>query len=106
MIARNDPFTCENCHKKVAPIKYGGSYRNHCPYCLWSKHVDTNEPGDRKSICKGMMEPISVFSRRTGEYVLVQKCVKCGFERYNRIAGDDDFDKITDLVSQVTPSPS
>ncbi len=97
MIARNDPFICENCGKKVTPLKYGGSYRNHCLYCLWSKHVDTDEPGDRKSICGGMMEPIGVFTRRTGEYVLVHRCQKCGFERYNRIAGDDDFEKVTGL---------
>ena len=97
MIARNDPFICENCNKQVEPIKYGGSYRNHCPFCLWSKHVDTDEPGDRQSTCKGLMEPIGVFTRRTGEYVLVHKCTKCGFERYNRIAGDDDFEKVTKL---------
>ncbi len=97
MIARNDPFQCGNCGKQVTPIKYGGSYRNHCPYCLWSKHVDTDEPGDRQSNCQGMMEPMGVFTRRTGEYVLVHKCQKCGLERYNRIAGDDDFEKVTKL---------
>jgi len=96
-LPRNEGFVCENCGKKVAPIKYGGSYRNHCPYCLWSKHVDRDTPGDRLSNCNGMMQPIGVFTRRTGEYVLVNKCLKCGFKRYNRIAGDDDFDLITSL---------
>lgn len=97
MIAKNEGFKSKNCGKKVAPVKYGGSYRNHCPYCLWSKHVDTDEPGDRKSDCQGMMAPIGVFTRRTSEYVLVHRCEKCGLERYNRIAGDDDFEKITAL---------
>lgn len=97
MIARNDPFICKNCGKKVESIKYGGSYRNHCPFCLWSRHVDGVEPGDRNSGCQGMMEPVGVFTRKTGEYVLVHKCVECGFERYNRIAGDDDFEKVTQL---------
>ncbi len=96
-IARNDGFVCENCHKHVEPIKYGGSYRNHCPYCLFSKHVDTDVPGDRKNVCKGLMRPVGVFTRKTGEYVLIHKCMVCGFERYNRIAGDDDFDKVTVL---------
>lgn len=100
MIAKNEGFVCENCGQKVAPIKFGGSYRNHCPDCLWSKHVDTDEPGDRKSDCQGMMEPVGVFTRRTGEYVLVHKCQKCGFERYNRIAGDDDFGKVTSLSTR------
>ncbi|MFH0863925.1 MAG: RNHCP domain-containing protein [Candidatus Gottesmanbacteria bacterium] len=103
MIARNDPFKCDNCRKKVKPIKYGGSYRNHCPNCLWSKHVDGEEPGDRKSLCQGMMKPIGVFTRRTGEYVLVHKCHKCGLERYNRIAGDDDFNKVTQLSTVPIP---
>jgi len=106
MIARNEGFICKNCGQKVAPVKYGGSYRNHCPFCLWSKHVDLNEPGDRKSTCQGMMEPIGVFTRRTGEYVLVHKCKKCGFERYNRIAGDDDFEKVVKLSTLPIISPS
>ena len=99
-IARNDPFICEYCGKSVGPIKYGGSYRNHCPFCLWSKHVDTDIPGDRANDCQGLMEPITVTTRRTGEYVLTHKCTKCGFERYNRIAGDDNFDIITRIASE------
>lgn len=98
-IARNEAFICERCHKKVEPIKFGGSYRNHCPYCLYSKHIDTDTPGDRKNSCFGLMKPIAVFTRRTGEYVLVHKCEKCGFERYNRIAGDDDFEEVC-LISK------
>lgn len=96
-IVINEGFKCENCGREVPSLKYGGSYRNHCPYCLWSKHVDTDLPGDRLSDCQGMMKPVGVFTRRTGEYVIVHRCKKCGFERFNRIAGDDDFDKVTAL---------
>ncbi|MEK7127239.1 MAG: RNHCP domain-containing protein [Patescibacteria group bacterium] len=96
-IARNDGFICNNCHKQVEPIKWGGSYRNHCPFCLYSKHVDGAIPGDRANDCLGVMRAVGVVSRRTGEFVLIHKCQKCGFERRNRIAGDDDFDKITKL---------
>lgn len=96
-IARNDGFVCENCGKKIEPIRYGGSYRNHCPHCLWSKHVDTEIPGDRKSVCQGLMEPIGVFTRRTREYVLVHRCKKCNLERFNRIAADDNFELVTNL---------
>lgn len=99
-IARNDGFVCENCGKKVEPIKYGGSYRNHCPFCLFSKHVDGPVPGDRAEACCSLMEPIAVTTHRTGEFVLTHKCVKCGFERFNRIAGDDDFEKITTLSTK------
>lgn len=97
-IARNEDFTCEHCGREVKKIEYGGSYRNHCPYCLYSKHVDSEIPGDRANTCGGLMEAIGVFQRRTGEYVLIHRCEKCHFERYNRIAGDDDFEKITKLA--------
>lgn len=96
-IARNDGFVCENCHKQVEPIIYGGSYRNHCPFCLYSKHVDGDIPGDRASPCQGLMEPIGVTTKSGGEFTLIHKCVTCGFQRLNRIAGDDDTDLITKI---------
>lgn len=99
-IARNDSFACGHCGKQVEPIRYGGSYRNHCPFCLWSKHVDSDVPGDRANICGGPMEPIAVTTRRTGEFVLTHRCQKCSFERFNRIAGDDNFD----LVLKISKS--
>ena len=34
----DEGFICENCGRKVEPLGY--SCRNHCPYCLYSKHVD------------------------------------------------------------------
>lgn len=95
----NEGFKCGNCGKTVEPVVYGGSYRNHCPYCLFSLHLDFDTPGDRKSDCGGLMKPIGVFTRKSGEYVVVHKCLRCGFERYNRIAGDDDFDLVTSLAT-------
>lgn len=103
-IARNDPFVCEECGESVPEIKYGGSYRNHCPRCLYSKHVDGEVPGDRTGDCAGLMKPIGVFTRRSGEYVLVHKCEKCAYERYNRIAGDDNFDLVTTLSTIPLPN--
>jgi hypothetical protein len=50
-----EDFVCEHCGEKVV----GDGYTNHCPKCLWSKHVDIN-PGDRASECQGMMKPINV----------------------------------------------
>jgi hypothetical protein len=37
------------------------------------------------------MEPIGSFQRPNEEYVIVHRCLGCGFERFNRIAADDDF---------------
>lgn len=75
----------------VAPLAWGGQHRNHCLHCLFSRHVDAARSGDRESPCGGMMEPIGVFTRRTGEYVLVHRCLTCGFERFNRVAADDNM---------------
>lgn len=95
LVIKNYSFACENCKRLVSPVKHGGHHRNHCPFCLWSKHVDGEKSGDRKSKCGGMMKPVKTTTRRTGESVLTHKCLKCGWERWNRIAGDDDFELVT-----------
>ena len=46
----DEEFICENCGKHVPKLGY--TCRNHCPYCLHSKHVDIN-PGDRAETCHG-----------------------------------------------------
>jgi hypothetical protein len=51
------------------------------------------------------MAPIGYFQRPNGEYVLVHRCLKCEFERFNRIAGDDDFDLVLTLP-EVPPRTS
>ena len=84
----------------MAPIQFGGSYRNHCPFCLWSKHVDGPIPGDRVEPCHGLMEPIGIATKSGGEYTLIQRCTKCGFERKNRIAGDDNVDLVSKLAGE------
>lgn len=89
-------FICAKCNKKVSLSAPGTHNRNHCPFCLYSLHVD-EESGDRKSLCKGLMKPIAKFYRKNGEEVLVHECEKCGFVRYNRIAGDDNFDLVEKL---------
>lgn len=43
------------------------------------------------------MEPIGAFQRPNGEHVVVHRCLTCGFERFNRIAADDDFDLVLAL---------
>lgn len=57
-LTENTAFQCGNCGANVAPLT-NGSFRNHCPFCLFSKHLD-NHPGDRLSNCKGLMRPISL----------------------------------------------
>lgn len=86
----------------VAPLT-NGSYRNHCPVCLWSKHVDI-KPGDRASDCLGMMQPERMDDRPGKGLVIIHHCVRCGLSRANRIARDtiqeDDISVIIDLMGQ------
>ena len=67
----------------------GTQHRNHCPSCLWSRHLD-NAPGDRAADCAGSMEPIAVCVRENGEWALIHRCGGCSTMRVNRIAGDDN----------------
>ena len=93
----DDSFTCGHCHRFVGSLPSGGHHRNHCPYCLYSQHVDAERSGDRASACKGMMAPIGVFERPNGEEVIVHRCVRCGFERFNRVGADDDEAQVAAL---------
>jgi len=84
-----EPFHCVNCGELVTAPATGTEQRNHCPRCLWSRHVDF-QTGDRRSVCKGGMEPIAVWVKPTREWSIVHRCTKCGTLRVNRVAGDDN----------------
>ena len=86
LFKKNDnSFVCEHCGAEVEPLGY--SSRNHCPFCLWSKHLDVN-PGDRANECKGLMEPIRVELDPKKGYVIIHKCQKCGEIHRNRAANE------------------
>ena len=68
-------FVCAHCGKTVEPL--GFTSRNHCPFCLWSLHLDEN-PGDRASDCGGLMEPVSAEPDPKRGFVITHRCTKCG----------------------------
>lgn len=84
-----EDFDCGHCGASVI----GGGYTNHCPKCLWSKHVDVN-PGDRAEECGGLMKPEKVEMEK-GEFVIVHKCEKCGKVKRCRTSRDDDISKLS-----------
>ncbi|MET0420342.1 MAG: RNHCP domain-containing protein [Acidimicrobiia bacterium] len=86
---RNDSFRCGHCNLDVPLDAPGTAHRNHCPNCLWSRHLDDDVPGDRDAECGSTMEPIAITARRDGEWLLVHRCLGCGVLHLNRIAGDD-----------------
>ncbi len=94
-IMKNEVFVCENCKKENDMLK--GGCRNHCKYCLYSKHVDDSIPGDRQSKCKQLMKPMELDQSGSKGYIIIHKCTKCGKEIRNKTAPDDSIDAIIAL---------
>ena len=93
----DEDFICDNCGNFVSKLGY--TARDHCPYCLYSKHVDIN-PGDRLNSCRGLLIPIGL-EKFKNTYKIIYKCEGCNKIHKNIIASDDDFDIIIKLSSQI-----
>lgn len=99
-----EAFKCGHCRAFIGPTVLGGRHRNHCPLCLYSRHVDGRRPGDRAGSCRSLMAPVARFDRPCGEPVLVHRCLGCRAERHNRLAADDNIILLTRLPL-VAPRP-
>ena len=103
----NSDFRCKHCHNYVStdPALSGVNNRNHCPYCLYSRHLDLYQAGDRLAACKEKMRPVALtlkqtrkkYGRDQGELMLVHQCIDCGSISINRIAADDDAETILSI---------
>ena len=101
--SKNDAgFTCVHCGREVKPLGY--TSRNHCPYCLWSLHVDVM-PGDRQNPCRGAMRPIHAEPDARRGYVITHRCEVCGEIGRNRATrlregeGEDDLALLIKLTA-------
>ena len=93
-IKLKEDFICQNCKK----YNEGNGYTNHCSFCLYSLHVDI-DPGDRLSLCHGLMQPIYVNYTEKDKKVL-HKCFKCGLEKYNKLQSNDCIDTLITIASK------
>ena len=93
-------FSCEHC----GTVVQGNGYTNHCPHCLWSKHVDIY-PGDRSQSCAGMMKPTRVDLEKR-EYIVTQECQKCFTVRRNKLAPNDNFDEVIAIQKRFVEKQS
>ena len=89
----DEEFICENCHKHVDRLNY--SSRDHCNYCLYSKHVDIN-PGDRLNECRGLLKPIGI-EKHKDTFKIIYRCEKCRKTHKNIMARDDNMDIIIEI---------
>ena len=87
-----EDFICEKCGTCVT----GNGYTNHCPICLWSKHVDEH-PGDRAASCGGAMEPMSARVSSGGSFRIIHRCLLCGFIRAQTAAREDNSERLIEL---------
>jgi hypothetical protein len=104
-------FKCGHCHGWVgAEYRSSGvQNRNHCPYCLWSRHMDLNKAGDRLSACKAEMKPIGLTVKATckrygsglGELMLIHLCMGCESLSINRIAADDNLQTVLRVFEEA-----
>ena len=93
----NEDFLCEYCNKNIQKHSQW-SARNHCPYCLYSKHLDKSFPWDRLSECNWLMIPIWMDFKKNKWDMIKHKCIKCSKEILNKIAPDDNF---LDLINKL-----
>lgn len=91
---RIENFVCDNCGMRIE----GNGYTDHCPACLWGKHVDIN-PGDRAANCGGIMKPIRVEAK-SEEYTILYICKKCGYKFRVKSTPSDNFEVIIKLASK------
>lgn len=85
-------FTCEKCGYQVT----GDGYTDHCPKCLYGKHVDANLPGDRQSSCHGMLRPTGIRIKEQKQQIQYT-CETCGKVSYCKIAKEDNYEIIISL---------
>lgn len=109
----NTGFHCLHCGYFISTLEKvsGVQNRNHCPYCLHSRHLDLHHAGDRLSACKAVMKPIGLTYKprrnpyapdSVGELALVHLCTRCAKLSINRIAADDDVQTILAVLEETT----
>lgn len=108
---KKEDFKCFNCSQWVFFTEnMGTDYRNHCPFCLYSKHLDFKKSGDRKSKCQEKMKPIGLTFKhegkdkynklKQGELMLIHECLGCKKISINRIAADDREEEILKIFKK------
>jgi hypothetical protein len=101
-------FTCIQCAAQVytQAMISGVQNRNHCPYCLCSRHMDQSLAGDRLSACRAIMQPIGLTVKPSrnkygvlacGELMLIHRCSDCGKLSINRLAADDQVERLMEI---------
>lgn len=106
-----ESFRCLHCRLDIIcnPIISGVQNRNHCPCCLWSRHLDFRVAGDRLSTCRAAMQPVGLTTKHNrnkyagdhkGELMIIHQCSRCKKLVINRIAADDSEEDLLALFER------
>lgn len=87
-------FICEHCQFAVT----GNGYTDHCPQCLYSKHVDIN-PGDRQCDCHGLLKPTAVEYKKD-KYLIYYQCEKCNHLHRVKSSSEDNIDTLLKYINK------
>lgn len=96
----NTGFACANCGERVYPLT-NGSYRNHCPACLYSLHVD-KMPGDRANTCRALMKPVGLTHKAKKGWQIIHRCTGCGQQSVNKIAEATTQPDCYDMLARLS----
>ncbi|GGX14108.1 RNHCP domain-containing protein [Streptomyces noursei] len=88
-VLNTDTFGCVWCGLTVSAQAPDGTRRNHCPSCLHSKHVMDHIEGG-PSACESKMSPIAIAVLRTGDWMIIHRCVRCDELTSNPVSTDDN----------------
>ncbi|MFI1018133.1 RNHCP domain-containing protein [Streptomyces sp. NPDC020965] len=88
-VQRTNTFACVRCGLTVTTLAPDGTVRNHCPSCLHSQHLHDHVDGG-PSECRSRMTPISIAVLRTGDWMVVHRCVRCDELTSNPVCTDDN----------------
>jgi len=68
-------------------------------FCFVSLQVDSDIPGDRKTICRGEMYP-TMYKISNSEMKILFQCAKCGKQHRNKRATDDEVENLDKLIKE------
>ncbi len=97
---KNDSaFVCHHCGRQVP--ENGVTSRDHCPYCLYSLHVDLL-PGDRANPCRGVLVPKKTRPHPKKGFIITYQCQSCKEIVRNKAAITGCVPDDTDLLIRLT----
>ncbi|MBB1246207.1 RNHCP domain-containing protein [Streptomyces durbertensis] len=88
-VLRTDTFDCVRCGLTVTTFSPDGERRNHCPSCLYSRHLVDQAAGG-PSDCGARMAPISIAVLRDGRWAVIHRCVRCHELTSSPVCVDDN----------------